>query len=326
VESSSKLAREFRALALQKMAGGKWFSDYLAQSLAAGGHFDFLRLRGDKEARRALFRFVPALGPVDYAEFLLERQDDASVRAIDMYRAQTGEQMSATFRRGLLLMDLEDDKSTLDRLFGPERAAAKHRGTLTRVNAAAQAGDLDALEKLCNELPAELRKDKTYILMRCRAFSLGDPRRMGAYADLRQHYPDDPCTHLYSIDWFWEHGEHAKAYQELEYIRTWTGGDPYLHLFRALLLFEQPELDAAREYARKAIDEGLGWDDPYWVLIRVSVKKGRFEETIALLKELDQGFNMEWGDLSALPMYSDFVKSPQHTQWLEYLRKKANPR
>jgi tetratricopeptide (TPR) repeat protein len=326
VETTSRFATGFRAGILPKMTKGEGLYATLTGYLERGARFEFLRLKEGAPSRRALFRLIPSEGGVDYFEFWLNRREDGSVRAVDVYTASAGEPFSALVRRWLLPQAAENNKGMLGKLFGTEHALVQHWGTIVKVTRAAEAGDLEKFAKHLGELPEELGVDKTVILMRLRMFPGDDPRYLEALADLRRHYPEDPCTLVFSIDYFWLRDEHSKALEELEHLREWVGGDPYLHLHRGQLLLQDKSYDLAGVAARKAIDEGLGWVDPYWTLLNANLHQERFEEALGLLRQMDQQFELEWNDMTALPLYSGFVKSPQHAEWLEYLRTKEQSR
>jgi hypothetical protein len=53
-----------------------------------------------------------------------------------------------------------------------------------------------------------------------------------------------------------------------------------------------------------------------------SLEDKDYDETLARLQEIDRTFPMVFNDLSKVPAYAGFVKSPQYAQWLEYLKAK----
>jgi hypothetical protein len=92
---------------------------------------------------------------------------------------------------------------------------------------------------------------------------------------------------------------------------------------RANLSVVAGELKPAREFAQRAIREEPGLVPAYLSLLDVSVHGGNFEESLDLLKMLDQKFKIEFNELTSLPAYAGFVKSPQYQEWLKYLAQKA---
>jgi hypothetical protein len=131
---------------------------------------------------------------------------------------------------------------------------------------------------------------------------------------------------MHSIDWFLLHQEYDESIAEVKHMDAWVDGDPYLDVLRAGILIQARRWDEAGTAARAAITRGLGWADPYWMLVTVSLRQERFEETLAVLREIDQRFAFEWSDMTTNAEYAEFVKSPQHAQWLAYLNEKAAKR
>lgn len=313
----------FKQGARTTMTGGQGLFANLIAALEADGHVDFLRLRGKPDARTALFRIVSTDTGINYLEFELSKTGTAPARAIDFYSAASGEQQSTTLRRWLLPLAADKDKGFLERLVGTEAALVKHWTKVERVTKAAQSGDVELFAKRVAALPEELRRDKLILLMRIRVFPFEDARYLEAIGELRKHYADDPCTRLHSIDWYIARGEIDTVVKEVRHMSEWAGGDPYLPFLLSGILVEAKRYDAARTSAREAITVGLGWIEPYWILVTVSLRQERFEETLAVLREIDEAFTVEWADFATVDEYKGFVESPQHAEWLAYLKSKS---
>jgi len=316
----------FRAGARSTMSGGKGLYAEMRAILEQGGHVDFLRLRGTPGARTALFRLVIPAAGFDYLEFDLEREEKKSVRAVDVYSASAGEHTSALLRRWLLPLAANDDRTVIERLIGTEQTLIQHWSQVERLIQASQSRDADAFSKTFAELPSELRQDKLLILMRIRMFPPDDERYLQAIGDLRTFYPDDACTRMHSIDWFFLHHEHEKCLRELRILDAWAGGDPYTSYVRAQYEVGAERWDEARAAANEAIDGGIDWVEPYWILVTASLHQKRPAETLALLLRMDEAFVLEWADFTTLELYSGFVASPLHAEWLVHLSEKAETR
>ncbi len=50
-------------------------------------------------------------------------------------------------------------------------------------------------------------------------------------------------------------GERDESLRAIDRILIATGGDPYLNLLKAVVLFETQELDAAKQEAQSSLDE-----------------------------------------------------------------------
>jgi len=55
----------------------------------------------------------------------------------------------------------------------------------------------------------------------------------------------------------------------------------------------------------------------YWRLVDVSLHQKDFAETARLLNLLADRFQMQIKDLTTVPSYAEFVRSPEYKDWLE---------
>ena len=55
-------------------------------------------------------------------------------------------------------------------------------------------------------------------------------------------------------------------------------------------------------------------------LLGVSLIQKNHDDTLAMLKEIDQKFQLKLNDLTKVREYAEFVKSPQYKQWLDISR------
>jgi hypothetical protein len=323
VSDKKGFVKGFKQGARTTMSGGQGLYLILTSALDGGGHFDLLRLRGKPDARTALFRVVNPDGGFDYIEFELKRSRTGTVSAVDYYTASTGELVSAAVRRWMLPLAASSDRGLLERLLEPEQALVKDWPKVERAVDASKKGDVEAFAEALAALPAELRIDKLVLLMRIRVFPAEDARYVEALGDMRKHYADDPATRLHSIDWYYLRGEHDKALAEIEGMGEWADGDPYLRYLSCTVLLQAQRFDAARQAGRAAIDGGLAWTEPYWLLMTISLRQERYADTLALLVEMDKRFELEWNDFGDVEEYKGFVASTRHAEWLAYLKAKA---
>lgn len=291
---------------------------------AAEGHFDFLRIRSSAGGPTALMRIVDAKGTFDYFEFDLVRTEDG-VRATDIYVFGAGERMSETMRRWFVQHAMSQNRGLVDRLLGRDQALAKHWKTVRRILEGGQQEKPDDVEKAYDELPEELQRDKTVLLLLLSAYPGDDQRYRAALDALLVHFPDDPCAQLHRIDACWLAGEHEGAIEALEELDDLVDGDPYLDHLTATLLASIESWERATKHARAAIDDGLGWIDPYWTLVTCAIGESEHRRVLEVLIEIDMTFQVEWADFTTQEAYAEFVESNEHAAWLEYLRTKPQP-
>ena len=60
----------------------------------------------------------------------------------------------------------------------------------------------------------------------------------------------------------------------------------------------------------------------YWSLLTACLKLDDNVAALKTLKMIDQHFTLEFGDLTTVPEYARFVKSPQYEEWKSYLKNK----
>lgn len=324
VDVSTTLVRGFCDGARVNMENGNGIYADFVDVIDNGGHLDLLRLRERDGARTALFRSVSTDAGMGYTEFRLERDSAGRVRATDVYFAFSGEYLSSSLRRWFIPAMKNLDRGFLGRLFGGEHVLAKHIDDILALRNKAASGELDEFEKIHAALPAELRRDKTIILMRVSVYPDDDPRYVEALDDLRREHPDDICTAIHSIDAFWLRGETAKTVESVESLRKLVGGDPYLdHLIGGFRLATK-DYERAAASSRKAIEGGIHWTEVYWNLVAAELELERFDDVLAALKEMDVRLEFAWNDFTTIAAYAGFVKSPQYAQWLEYLASKRS--
>jgi hypothetical protein len=71
-------------------------------------------------------------------------------------------------------------------------------------------------------------------------------------------------------------------------------------------------LAAAARFAGRAMEQEPTLRIAYFTAEGISMKAGTYDETLTLLKSLDQKFKMQFNDMKTIPEYAGFVKSPQY--------------
>jgi tetratricopeptide (TPR) repeat protein len=297
--------------------GAEQFGRDLAADVAQGGRYKLLRVRAQGDQRRALFRWLQSKGPVEYHEVVLARRPGGAVRAVDVFNYQRGEPASQTFRRAYLLLVAARAPAALDKLGAAEREYVKSLRWIKLLLDGSKSGSPDLVLRAYARLPGVLQKDRMFLLLRLQAAAEGqDEEHLAAVEALREHYPGDPAADLWSIDYHMGTERFDLALEALGRLDRAVGGDPYLDVRRAKAHRAAGRLDEARQAAQKAVEAEPGLPDGYWALVEVSLKEARFDETLRLLEVLVAKFQAPRRDLTGLPDYAEFVKSPQYQRWL----------
>ena len=315
-----KTRRQFIIGAKQAMGSRMGFGWNVAQQVANGGSYRFLRIHSKYDQKRVLFRFLVAgQQGVNYHDFLLVRQSDGKIRAVDSYVFMSAEMLSTAIRRGFVPVVAEVSKSVLAKLTGAESEYIKHIKIVLQMSNAVVSGNSQQALEIYRRLPPVLQKDKNLLMMRLRAAkATGDETLyVAAIDDFRRYHPNDPCVDMLAIDGHILNKRYDEALKCIDRLDKAVGGDPYLDVLRANLRIVQGDHEAARVLTQKAIDAEEALVEAYWTLVTIALAEKNFDETTRLLNLIIQKFNVEIGDLSGNPPYAEYIKSPQYRQWMQ---------
>jgi tetratricopeptide (TPR) repeat protein len=249
------------------------------------------------------------------------RQPDGEIRIVKMYVYLAAETMAKILRRAFLAAVASESRTLLERLQGKESDFVKHIAETQAMTAAVQNGQPQRAIAIYRKLPLSLQKDKSLLLIRYRAAAeLQDDEYTKAMDDFRKYHPDDPCIDIICVDAHFQDGEFDEALACVDRLDEAVGGDPYLELIRANVCIQDEDYDGARKLAHKALEAEEDLIDAQWCLITISLAEKDFDETSRLLTKLAEEFGMEFDDLTQVPEYAEYVKSPQYRQWLESQR------
>jgi hypothetical protein len=96
-----------------------------------------------------------------------------------------------------------------------------------------------------------------------------------------------------------------------------------LNYLRASLAIERGDRAEARRLAKLVTDQETTFEPAYLVLIGLALQDNRHEETLEWLKKSHERVGTAFQDLTTVPEYARFVKSPQFKEWLKYLEEDA---
>jgi hypothetical protein len=300
----------------------------LVKNSQQGGKVDFLRTRPNHGRQVILFRMIRPLqaGGVGYFEFVPERSAGGKIRAVDLYVFSSGEFISTTLRHALLPVVADQSRSILSKLVTGERAYVKDFPKLSNVTALINEGKMQEALAVIKGMQPETQKLKIILLNRLRAAQSSDEKEYSAVLDdFRNLYPKDPCLDLLLIDYYTLKKDFPKALETIDRLDKSIEGDPYLNIIRAGVSEMRGDLTEAARSAGRAMEQEPTLVPAYFSAVGISMKAGKYDETLSLLKALDQKFHTQFNDLKTVPQYAGFVKSPQYPQWLEYLAQKENP-
>jgi hypothetical protein len=316
-----QLRSQIAAGALNSLAKGDGLATQLANQIKGGGSFDFLRLRNQRGRRNALFRVVQNEGAMNYLDMELARRPDGQIKVVDIYPYAAGELMSQTLRRGFIPVVASSSRTFLEKLTTSESDYMKNFDKILAMTNSLNAGRPADTLAAYRTLPASLQKEKTVLLLRLRAaMAVSEPEYAAAIEAMRTNFPRDPALDLIALDGFFMKKQFAEALAGIDRLEKSVGGDPYLGILRANAFSEKGDLKSARKSAEQAV-AGLPQNiNARWSLVAITLKQKDFAGTLAALKSIDTDFTMEFGDMTKIPDYAEFCKSPQYKDWVEYLK------
>lgn len=288
----------------------------LRLAIENGGSYSLLRTFRKGSKQRALFRLLDPSTGLNYHDVLLGKDENGTVRILDMYVYLSGEPMSRSMRRMYLNAVSAEPSGLLSRLTGADNEFVKHNREFLKLIQSVHAGEYEEALNIYFGLPEQFRTDKIVMLMYIRAAqNLGDETYARALDDFRQQHAGDRSVDLISIDAWILKGQYAEAFEGLDRLDEGLGRDPYLDIVRANVHLQSGNYDLARSFAEAAITEDATLLDGYWALVSVSLADRDFAATAKWLTAIQEEFGIEFEDLREVPEYSEFVKSDEFEQW-----------
>jgi tetratricopeptide (TPR) repeat protein len=294
----------------------------VSKQVEKGGDYSLVRLSRQGDNFHLLFRLVQPEGQgLNHHDHLLRKQADGSYRIIDTKVAVSGESFSETIRRGALGIVAERTRKPGEKIPPEAEAFLSASPVLRKAQALNEEGEAKEALDLIEGLPPDVRQTKLVLINKILVSSQVDEatyRR--AIEEFRAAFPGDPAADYHGIDGFTLAKRWEEALACLDRVDKSLGGDPYFDCLRANLLTEKGDLAGAREAAARAMEALPDRLEPYWAAIGVALAQKDFGRTLALLKQLDETFEIEWDDLTKEETYAEFVKSPEYAEWTKYLK------
>ena len=217
-------------------------------------------------------------------------------------------------------------RSFIEKLVSGEKDYVKDFPKWTEATQLINQGKSKEALDILKQLSPETQKQKLVLLTRLRAAQSSDESEYAAVLEeFQKVFPNDPCLDLISIDSYVMKKDFAGAMKAIDRLDKSLGGDPYLNVMKANLCEAQDDLKGAKQYAQKAVDQEPTLLIGHQSLLGYAVALKDHPETLARLQEMDQKFRMTFNDLTKVPAYAEFVKSPQYQEWLAYLKNKNQP-
>ena len=229
-------------------------------------------------------------------------------------------------RRGVLPVVANENRSFLDKLLTGERDYISDLPKFSETAQLISQGKMKEGLALIQGMKPETKKQKAVFLLRLRAAQAIDEKEYAATLDeYRKLFPKDPGLDLLSISYYTAKKDFKQALDCINRVESAVGRRP--------LSERHPRcpLRCSRESTtrRNGSPESLPKREPtllpaYFELLGISLIQKNHDDTLAMLKEIDQKFELKLNDLTKVREYAEFVKSPQYKKWLEYREQRAS--
>lgn len=243
-----------------------------------------------------------SLGPGDlnYLAFDLARSAAGDPVVLDLTNANVGASIS----------ELLADGARTSRAYPQFSAEQRRLQTLLTQ------GEFDALLAALDSLPAEVRQNRSLMLLRLQAAGCLDTasRDAACREALALPAPQDPLALLSRVPLLQALGRHEDALELLERVAQVVGPDPWLDLLRAPSLSPAEGLAAARRAIQTTPPRQ---PFPRLVLCRAASRAGELALALEVYQRLaEEDLVAPEVDLQAAPALAPLAESPAYREWL----------
>jgi tetratricopeptide (TPR) repeat protein len=254
---------------------------------------------------------------LNYHRLYLTRTANRKVIAHDLYTITTGERASETLHRAWIQAadQFLRQKQGAQQLAGPLNPSMETMAMC--VDLVNQSKFQEALA-MFRQAPDSVRKEKILLILALvAAEKISEEDYRDVVEQFRKYYPNDPAADFLSIDSFVQQQSYGDALNGVDRTIQNLGTDGALLAVRSKILFLQEQYPEALQEARRAIAAEPDLSSGYAVLLDAALATRDHPETLNALSTLQKKFAVKFGDLTEVPEYAEFVKSPEYQKWLE---------
>jgi len=290
-------------------------------TMVSSSDFSVRRIRNTEFGSAVLTRFISEDGSVAFVLWRLLKSEQGDVKAVDMLSLGVGEWTSQVLARAAVV-SMPKEASFLQKLTGKQLEISKGGGQFLAMSRAQTAKELQSVLSIYSKLPASLRSEKFIKLMRLNAaLHVDDGEYMKAIQDFRKTHPNDMASLLHSIDFYFMKEDFQSMRGSIDSIIEQVGPDSHLYNLKAVGYSSENNHAEAAKVLKLAIKTEPKREDNYWSLVETSLTAGDLDTVNACLKSLVTRFGFEEFDFETVEIYKPFLGSPQHKDFVEFLKK-----
>lgn len=298
---------------------GGWMSTLME------GEVIFLRSRERHSFPAVLLRMKTEDGGVSYVDVMV-RPDGAGFKAVDMFSYIFANTTSEEARNVLAMLQAKSGVGGLAAMLGIpnmsiDKDVVSHFDALNKAN---QAGDAAEILRICDALPAELKTQRIFFIVRLQALmalsSEGsekiDEEYKRALRAASGILGKDSATDLLMVDLLFMDKDYQGADEALQRVDAVVGGDPYLKFLRGNARLQMKDYEGALALANTAEKEDSSMVELVDLRINVHLERKDYKAVVVELRGLKQRFGVTL-DRSGLTeeVYQDFLATPEFAAW-----------
>ena len=258
----------------------------------------------------------------NYLELVLAKRPDGEIHIVDVFSLRAGALQTEALRSSLL-----PSRVVLEEV--NRRLAPTVFDLYTEGNSAfddfidhlLRNRQREADEIFAKNLTPLRRNRRAHVLRLGVAAQLGTDAYAQAIRDMEAGFPNDPSLLLPKLEVAAAKLDLKGLLEAVDAIERRVGVDPYLDVVRASAHFSADDLSRARSFAERATAAEPDLAPALWRIVAVALRQKDFKAVAQWLSTIEERLGVEIGDLSAVPLYEQFVKSPEYTRWLEWREK-----
>jgi hypothetical protein len=269
----------------------------VVRNLGPDVELSYLRTRTVQGVSRALVRVDLGDSGINYLDFFVHERPDGSWVVFDWLDYMRGQTYTESLRMAMALM-LKEKPSLMSRLLGLSNVDEGSARRIAKMGKLSQQNDWEGWLEVYRTLPDNVRNSRVLLTTRIGVASAAgnEDEYKSAMSDLHANQGDDPTLSLALVDYYLLTGDFARAYEAVDRLDKYTGGDVALTNLRAGIALYEGDNPASIRYARRAIAQDEGYEDPYWNILVAGSRAGDFEAAMEGLRELETRFGYEFSE------------------------------
>ncbi len=266
-------------------------------TLGPAARVSYVRVRTVEGVPRVLVRIDLGERGLNYLDFFVHRRSDDSWAVYDWIDFVQGQAYTESLRMVMALM-VRDNPGMMSRLLGLPEVDRKLTEQIAEMGRLGQQGDWTGWLRTYRTLPDDIRRSRVLLTTRIAAAGAtgDDDEYMKAMADLHAHHGDDPTLSLALVDYHLLEGDHPRAYEAVDRLDEYTGGDAALTNLRSGIALHQGDNAASIRFALQAISDDPEYENPYWNLVVAGARAGNYRAAMQGVRALETRFGYEFSE------------------------------